>query len=302
MTQDPGRTAGVLSAIPTPEEAVTEDRRGDVQRRPGGHRRPGRRFDAGLHRAGHHRDGGLPVPAPDGHQGRPLHAAGGGPAPLIIGGAALYATPVTAESLTFLAVGLGILGLIEAAIYRVYVRGRTRGARLALPVMLLAPAVLGIAVLYIYPLLWELNVSFTKMNVRNFINPGLLGLTWEGTILEPFGAERDIFVGLDNYVNVLHRPRPQADRLLAAPGADPHLDRCLHRLPRHAGDRPGADAQPQASRPQPLPRHAHPAVGHPGLHLAADLAHRVQLPVRRREPAPGRSSASRRSSGCRIRS
>lgn len=126
--------------------------------------------------------------------------------PLIIGGAALYASPVTAESLTFLAIGLGILGLIEAAIYRIYVRGRTRGARLALPVMLLAPAVLGIAVLYIYPLLWELNVSFTKMNVRNFINPGLLGLTWEGTILEPFGAERDIFVGLDNYVNVLTGP------------------------------------------------------------------------------------------------
>jgi arabinogalactan oligomer/maltooligosaccharide transport system permease protein len=64
----------------------------------------------------------------------------------------------------------------------------------------------GIAVLYVYPLLYELNLSFTKMNIRNFIEPGLLGLTWEGTPLEPWGAERDIFVGLQNYVDVFTEP------------------------------------------------------------------------------------------------
>lgn len=96
------------------------------------------------------------------------------------------------------------IAAIEALLYLTLMRRRK--SRLALPIMALAPAVVGIAALYIYPLLWELNVSFTSMGIRNFINPGLLGLTWEGTILEPFGAERDIFVGLDNYVNVLTGP------------------------------------------------------------------------------------------------
>jgi arabinogalactan oligomer/maltooligosaccharide transport system permease protein len=62
--------------------------------------------------------------------------------------------------------------------------------------MLITPAAIGLLALYVYPLLWELNVSFTKMNIRNFIFPGFLGLT----------AERDIFVGLQNYINVFTGP------------------------------------------------------------------------------------------------
>jgi arabinogalactan oligomer/maltooligosaccharide transport system permease protein len=73
--------------------------------------------------------------------------------------------------------------------------------------MLLAPAVVGIAILYVYPLYYELSLSFTKMNIRNFVDPGLFfGLTMEGTPLEPWGAERDIFIGLQNYVDVFTKP------------------------------------------------------------------------------------------------
>jgi len=109
---------------------------------------------------------------------------------------------------TWIALGViaGAVVVLEAAIYFFRTRRRTTNARLALPAMLLAPAIAGVGILYVYPLLYELNLSFTKMSAINFVDPGLLGLTWEGTILEPFGAERDIFVGLDNYVNVFTRP------------------------------------------------------------------------------------------------
>jgi arabinogalactan oligomer/maltooligosaccharide transport system permease protein len=74
--------------------------------------------------------------------------------------------------------------------------------------MLLAPGFVAVLLLYGYPLLYELNLSFTKMNIRNFVQPGLLGLTWEGTPLEgtPLAAEQDIFVGLQNYVDVFTKP------------------------------------------------------------------------------------------------
>ncbi len=96
--------------------------------------------------------------------------------------------------------------IIEAILYVVLVRWRR--SRLAFPMMLLAPGVVAVLLLYGYPLLYELNISFTKMNIRNFVQPGLLGLTWEGTILEgtPLAAERNIFVGIDNYVNVFTQP------------------------------------------------------------------------------------------------
>jgi arabinogalactan oligomer / maltooligosaccharide transport system permease protein len=96
--------------------------------------------------------------------------------------------------------------IIEAILYVILVRWRR--SRLAFPMMLLAPGVVAVLLLYGYPLLYELNISFTKMNIRNFVQPGLLGLTWEGTILEgtPLAAERDIFVGIDNYVNVFTQP------------------------------------------------------------------------------------------------
>ncbi len=109
---------------------------------------------------------------------------------------------------TFISLGfiVGVLLAVEGAIFLTWTRRRATSARLALPAMLLAPAIAGIGLLYVYPLIYELNLSFTKMSPRNFVEPALLGKTWEGTILEPFGAQRDIFVGLDNYVNVFTKP------------------------------------------------------------------------------------------------
>jgi arabinogalactan oligomer/maltooligosaccharide transport system permease protein len=115
-------------------------------------------------------------------------------------------TSLSTDSWTSLAIVVGVVLVLEGAIYYFWTRRRTVSARLALPAMLLAPAIVGVGLLYVYPLIYELNLSFTKMSVRNFIDPGLLGMTWEGTILEPFGAERDIFVGFDNYVNVFTKP------------------------------------------------------------------------------------------------
>ncbi len=95
--------------------------------------------------------------------------------------------------------------VLEAVLWLVFVKWRK--SRRALLIMLLAPAVLGIAVLYVYPLYYEFSLSFTKMNLRNFVEPGLFfGLTMEGTPLEPWGAEKDIFIGLQNYVDVFTKP------------------------------------------------------------------------------------------------
>ena len=87
-----------------------------------------------------------------------------------------------------------IVAVIEIVLYVIFVRWRK--SKLAVPILFVAPAVVGIGLLYVYPLIWELNVSFTKMNIRNFYNPGFLGLT----------AEKNIFVGFDNYIQVLTGP------------------------------------------------------------------------------------------------
>jgi arabinogalactan oligomer / maltooligosaccharide transport system permease protein len=115
-------------------------------------------------------------------------------------------TSLSSDSWISIVVIAGVVLALAGAIWSFWTRRRTTSARLALPAMLLAPAIAGVGLLYVYPLLYELNLSFTSMSVRNFVDPGLLGLTWEGTILEPFGAEREIFVGLDNYVNVFTKP------------------------------------------------------------------------------------------------
>jgi arabinogalactan oligomer/maltooligosaccharide transport system permease protein len=49
--------------------------------------------------------------------------------------------------------------------------------RLRLPYMLLVPALVGLLLLVIYPLLWELNVSFTNLSPKHFKSPDFVGLT-----------------------------------------------------------------------------------------------------------------------------
>jgi arabinogalactan oligomer/maltooligosaccharide transport system permease protein len=57
---------------------------------------------------------------------------------------------------------------------------------LRLPYMLLVPAIVGLLLLQVYPLLWELNVSFTNLSPRHFQSPD--------------------FVGLVNYIEVFTKP------------------------------------------------------------------------------------------------
>ncbi len=89
---------------------------------------------------------------------------------------------------------VGVVAILEGLLYLILVRWLK--ARLAVPILLLAPAVLGLVALNVYPLLWELNVSFTKMGLRNFFDPGFLGLN----------AKRNIFIGIDNFANVFTQP------------------------------------------------------------------------------------------------
>ena len=93
--------------------------------------------------------------------------------------------------LTLAAVAIGI-AVLEGVLYLIF--AKWLNLRAAVPIMLVAPALVGLLVLILWPLLWELNVSFTGMSLRNFRDPGLLGL---GT---------NLFVGIDNYVQVFTQP------------------------------------------------------------------------------------------------
>jgi arabinogalactan oligomer/maltooligosaccharide transport system permease protein len=101
------------------------------------------------------------------------------------------ATAVGQVGLTLVVI-VALVAILEGLLYLLLVR--TLKTRLAIPIMLVAPAVVGLLVLIVYPLLWELNVSFTKMSLRNFKDPGFLGLA------------NGMFVGIDNYVEVFTLP------------------------------------------------------------------------------------------------
>ena len=98
-------------------------------------------------------------------------------------------------TLIWFAIGVAIL---EGILYLVLVRWLK--ARLALPILLIAPAFVGLLALIVYPLVWELNVSFTNMSINRFCDPGFpAGLLTEC-------RDQPMFIGIDNYVNVLTRP------------------------------------------------------------------------------------------------
>jgi arabinogalactan oligomer/maltooligosaccharide transport system permease protein len=100
-------------------------------------------------------------------------------------------TAITQVGLTLLVIVLLVVAL-ESVLYVLLVR--ILKTRLAVPIMLVAPAFVGLTILIVYPLLWELNVSFTKMSLRNFKDPGFLGLA------------NGMFVGIENYVQVFTAP------------------------------------------------------------------------------------------------
>lgn len=98
---------------------------------------------------------------------------------------------------TLVFIGLAV-ALLEGALYLVLVRWLR--ARLAVPLMLIAPAFLGLVLLIIYPLLWEFNASFTNMSLNRLCDPGIpagLLTTCRG---EP------MFVGTLNYERVFTQP------------------------------------------------------------------------------------------------
>ncbi len=74
--------------------------------------------------------------------------------------------------------------VVEALLYLVLVKWLKY--KYALPFMLLAPAAIGLIALVIYPLLWELRLSFTNMSLKAFKNPE--------------------FIGFKNYVRVFTEP------------------------------------------------------------------------------------------------
>lgn len=93
-----------------------------------------------------------------------------------------------------------VIAAVEGLLYLVLVRWLRW--RLAVPILLIAPAALGLVLLIVYPLVWELNVSFTNMSLNRFCNPGLIPPAGIG--VECRGEP--MFAGLTNYINVLTRP------------------------------------------------------------------------------------------------
>ncbi len=78
---------------------------------------------------------------------------------------------------TILAVVLAVL-VLEVALWLVF--GKWLKSRYALPIMLLTPAAIGLAVLIVYPLLYELRLAFSNMSIRRFKNPTFgLAQGWE---------------------------------------------------------------------------------------------------------------------------
>lgn len=102
-----------------------------------------------------------------------------------------------ATTLIFVAAAVAAL---EGFLYLVLVRWLR--ASLAVPLMLIAPAFVGLIGLIAYPLLWELNVSVTNMSLRNFCDPGFPTMG----IGVHCRAEGDMFIGLDNYQRVFTAP------------------------------------------------------------------------------------------------
>jgi arabinogalactan oligomer/maltooligosaccharide transport system permease protein len=105
------------------------------------------------------------------------------------------ATALRDVAFTLLVIIIAVV-LLELVLYLIVVRWRK--SKWSLPIMLLTPAVIGLILLYVYPLLYELNISFTKMSLRYFVtDPGFLGLN---------SSKGNIFVGFQNYIDVFTKP------------------------------------------------------------------------------------------------
>lgn len=94
--------------------------------------------------------------------------------------------------------------LLEALVYLIF--GRLLRSKHTLTVMLIAPAAVGLAILVVYPLLWELNLSLTNMSLRRFGDKAQY--LWVACAAAEAPAEGSPLVNclLKNYVDVFRLP------------------------------------------------------------------------------------------------
>ena len=69
-----------------------------------------------------------------------------------------------------------VVGIVVIEVLLYFLLVKLLKYKYALPFMLLAPAAIGLIALVIYPLLWELRLSFTNMSLRAFKDPQFVGL------------------------------------------------------------------------------------------------------------------------------
>lgn len=87
---------------------------------------------------------------------------------------------------------LAAAALIEVILYFVLVKWLKY--KYAFAFMLMAPAIVGLFFLIIYPLLWELRLSFTNMSLRAFRDPQFIGLTnYIKVFTEPVLKQKNFF-------------------------------------------------------------------------------------------------------------
>jgi arabinogalactan oligomer/maltooligosaccharide transport system permease protein len=85
-----------------------------------------------------------------------------------------------AEIFTTILLVVGGTIVLEAILYVLLVR--ILKLKNAIAFMLLAPAVVGLLILVVYPLVWEANISLTNMSLRRFRNPEYIGLVNYGRV------------------------------------------------------------------------------------------------------------------------
>lgn len=79
------------------------------------------------------------------------------------------------------------VAILEAALYLIF--GKIFKHRYTLPIMLLAPAAIGLVVLIVYPIIFEISLAFSNMSLMHFQNP-------------TYGIAQ----GIRNFVDVFTRP------------------------------------------------------------------------------------------------
>jgi len=78
------------------------------------------------------------------------------------------------EVFTTILLVLGCIVILEVVFYLVFVRWLK--LKKALVIMLISPAIIGLLLLQVFPLLWEARLSFTNMSLKHFFNVDFIGL------------------------------------------------------------------------------------------------------------------------------